>query len=73
VAYADPYVPTIEFGNQVLYSVGLTPELLCSVDCVVVLTDHSGFDYAMIAAHSPLIVDSRNAFKDFPRLHIVRL
>jgi len=72
VSYADPYVPEIELGSQLLGSVELTPAALQSTDCVVVLTDHSTFDYAMIVAHSPLIVDSRNALKGFSASHILR-
>jgi len=37
---------------------------LQSMDLVVVLTDHSKFDYAMIAKFSPLIFDTRNALSD---------
>jgi UDP-N-acetyl-D-glucosamine dehydrogenase len=73
VQYADPYVPTVELNGHALRSVDLTPEVLHSMDCVVVLTDHSAFDYGMIVAHSSLIVDSRNALKDFLNPHILRL
>ncbi len=73
VSYADPHVPTVELGDQLLQSVQLTPAVLQFTDCVVLLTNHSTFDYAMIAAHSPLIVDSRNALKDFSASHILRL
>jgi len=44
----------------------LTPSLLQSMDCVAVLTDHSKFDYAMVAKFSSMILDTRNALKDFP-------
>jgi UDP-N-acetyl-D-mannosaminuronate dehydrogenase len=32
---------------------------------VLILTNHSRFDYAAIAAHAPLVVDTRNAMKAF--------
>jgi UDP-N-acetyl-D-glucosamine dehydrogenase len=35
------------------------------MDCVVVLTDHSNFNYEMISAESRLVLDCRNALKDF--------
>ena len=73
VDYSDPYVPSIELGGQVMKSIDLTPEVLQSMDCVVVLTDHSAFNYAMVATHSSLIVDSRNALRDFPEPHVIRL
>lgn len=65
VCYADPYISQLEFGGEVLTSMELNPTLLNSVDCVVILTDHSSFDYAMVVSHSPLILDCRNALKDF--------
>jgi UDP-N-acetyl-D-glucosamine dehydrogenase len=30
-------------------------------DCVLIVTDHSAFDYDLIAEHAKLIVDTRNA------------
>ena len=48
-------------------SIELTPNLLQSMDCVAILTDHSAFDYSMVAKFSSMILDTRNAFKDFPR------
>jgi UDP-N-acetyl-D-glucosamine dehydrogenase len=73
VSYSDPYVPEIQIGGSLLRSVELTPAVLQFTDCVVILTDHSVFDYAMIVAHGPLIVDSRNALKNFLAPHISRL
>jgi len=67
VAYHDPFVPVLRIeddhggeGRQ-LRSVDLSDRELASADCVVIVTDHSGFDYAMIAEHSPALVDARNA------------
>jgi UDP-N-acetyl-D-glucosamine dehydrogenase len=51
----------------------LSPEVLRSQDCIVILTDHSKFEYDMIAAHSLLIVDSRNALRTFLSPNILRL
>ena len=73
VQYSDPYVPRLELGGEVLRSVEPTPELLRSTDCVVVLLDHEGFDYGAIAAHSRLVLDGRNALKEFSGRHILRL
>lgn len=73
VSYADPYVPTLGLGERVLQAVELTPRVLRSMDCAVVLTDHSAFDYALLVAHSPLIIDCRNALSAFLESHIVRL
>ena len=42
----------------------LTPEFLAGLDCVLIATDHSACDYAMIVRHAPLVVDTRNATRD---------
>jgi UDP-N-acetyl-D-glucosamine dehydrogenase len=65
VSYSDPYVAKVDIDGKILASAGLTPRLLQSMDCVVILTDHSVFDYAMIAADSPLVLDCRHSLKDF--------
>jgi UDP-N-acetyl-D-glucosamine dehydrogenase len=44
-----------------MHSVELTPENLKKYDAVVVVTNHKGFDYAAIAQHAKLVVDTRNA------------
>lgn len=73
VSYSDPYVPRIELDGKTLTSITLDPGVLQSMDCVAILTDHSAFDYATIAAHSSLILDSRNALKDFSAVNVVSL
>ena len=42
-------------------------------DCVVITTDHTGFDYAEVLANAKLIVDTRNALKGVVSDKIVRL
>ena len=42
-------------------------------DCVVVVTDHTGVDYAAVLDAAPLIVDTRNALKRFQSPKIVTL
>jgi UDP-N-acetyl-D-glucosamine dehydrogenase len=73
VSYSDPYVPKVESGGEILVSTNLTPQLLQSMDCVVILTDHSAFDYAMVAAHSPLVLDCRNSLRNFSGSNILSL
>jgi UDP-N-acetyl-D-glucosamine dehydrogenase len=65
VSYSDPYVSKVEIGGEILASANLTPQLLQSMDCVVILTDHSVFDYRLIAAASPLVLDCRNSLRNF--------
>ena len=61
VAYADPHVSSFRAGDVELKAVALTDAELRCADCVVVLTDHSDFDYEAVARHSSLIVDTRHA------------
>jgi UDP-N-acetyl-D-glucosamine dehydrogenase len=48
-------------------------EAAVQADCVVVVTDHSVFDYAALVENARLIVDTRNALKGFVSDTIVRL
>jgi UDP-N-acetyl-D-glucosamine dehydrogenase len=73
VSYSDPHVPRVEIGGEFLVSVSLTAQLLRSIDCVAILTDHSAVDYSMLVAESSLILDCRNALKDFPGSNIIPL
>ncbi|TAK08408.1 nucleotide sugar dehydrogenase [bacterium] len=73
VHYADPHVPSLEFNGRVIKSINLIPEILQSMDCVVVLTDHSTFDYEMVAVYSSLIVDTRNVLKDSSGSNVICL
>ncbi|HEY9166332.1 MAG TPA: nucleotide sugar dehydrogenase [Candidatus Kryptonia bacterium] len=61
IVYNDPYVPEIRVDGKVFKSVKLTPRLLKKMDCVVITTDHSSYDYDMIVKNSRCVVDSRNA------------
>ncbi len=67
VAYSDPNVPVFPKMRQhsfELSSVELTPESVASHDVVVLLTDHSGFDYDMIRQHARLLVDTRGKYRE---------
>jgi UDP-N-acetyl-D-glucosamine dehydrogenase len=73
VFYMDPFVPRIEVMGEIFESVSLTSNFLGSMDCVVILTDHSNVNYEMIAAESRLVLDCRNALRDFPRENVTVL
>lgn len=68
VQYNDPHIPVLppmrHYPNLRMASQELTPEYLRDQDCVVVVTDHSAYDWTWIAEHAPLIVDTRNALND---------
>ncbi|MEO0005140.1 MAG: nucleotide sugar dehydrogenase [candidate division WOR-3 bacterium] len=63
VGYVDPYVPEIVIRGKKFKSCTLTEKVLHRADCVLILTDHSCFDYDLILRESRLILDTRNAIK----------
>jgi UDP-N-acetyl-D-glucosamine dehydrogenase len=70
VDYSDPHCPETWAGRKhdlQMKSVPITPESVKSYDCVLVSTNHSAFDWATIAKHARLVVDSRDALRPFHR------
>jgi UDP-N-acetyl-D-glucosamine dehydrogenase len=66
VEYSDPHLPvfpTLREHKFDLSSIAITASALCTYDCVLLATDHDKFDYELIAAHAPLIVDSRGRYR----------
>ena len=72
LSYTDPYVPTFHEHDLCLQSIA-EKDLLNDIDCAVICTDHSAFDYAAMPARFPVIVDTRNALKGNPAKNIFRL
>lgn len=70
LSYNDPHIPALpqmrHHNVPDLQSQELTPEYLAGQDCVLISTDHSTYDFAFIAEHAPLIVDTRNACHNVP-------
>ncbi len=71
LSYSDPHVPILHLDGTEL--VGQPDEAAASADCVVIITDHSAFDYKALVERAPLIVDTRNALKGINSGKIVRL
>jgi UDP-N-acetyl-D-glucosamine dehydrogenase len=67
ISYNDPHIPVLpvmrHFDVPRLASETLTPEYLSSLDCALIATDHTAYDYDFIVRYAPLVVDSRNATK----------
>jgi UDP-N-acetyl-D-glucosamine dehydrogenase len=64
VSYNDPHVPALprmRHHSIRLESEPLTPEFLAAQDCVLIVTDHSAYDFEAIVRHAALVVDTRNA------------
>ncbi len=72
VTFSDPYVPRLKFDGLELESEDLIASA-SAADCVVIVTDHSKFDYRELVASSNLVVDTRNALKGMESPKIVRL
>jgi UDP-N-acetyl-D-glucosamine dehydrogenase len=77
LAYTDPHAPALRGrdwpGKVDMTAVALTPTELARHDCVVILTNHSAFDYDAVVQHAALIVDTRNALGPDAGMHVVRL
>ena len=64
VSYNDPYFPKVGHGRK--YNLQMTCAPLANLgqyDCVLIVTDHSDYNYKWIVEESQLVVDSRNATK----------
>lgn len=61
VSYHDPYIPSLKHDGWQLNSVQNLMEEVERADCVVIITNHSQYDYPAILEKSKLIVDTRNA------------
>ena len=73
VLYNDPYFPTVGRGRHYDLNMTCTPlDDLEQYDCVLIMTDHSAYDYREIVSKSLLVVDSRNATKGIRSAKIVR-
>jgi UDP-N-acetyl-D-glucosamine dehydrogenase len=72
ITYSDPYVPKIQLDHRQLSSAD-SLMMTAEADCVVVVTDHAKFNYPGILERAKLIVDARNAFKNYSSDKIVRL
>ena len=71
VSYNDPYFPRVGRGRHYDLDMTNTPlENLGQYDAVLIVTDHSSYDYKAIVDQSQLIIDTRNATKhiDSPKI-----
>jgi UDP-N-acetyl-D-glucosamine dehydrogenase len=68
LSYNDPYIPQLpsmrHYQVPELTSQNLTPEYLASQDCILIVTDHSSYDFSFITQHAALIIDTRNATRN---------
>ncbi|MEE2825722.1 MAG: nucleotide sugar dehydrogenase [Planctomycetota bacterium] len=67
LSYCDPHIPRLprmrSFDVPEMESSEMTAEYLAGLDCALIATDHTAFDYDFLVQHSQLVVDTRNATK----------
>jgi UDP-N-acetyl-D-glucosamine dehydrogenase len=73
VSYHDPYFPFIGKGRKYDLQMKRSElENLGQYDCVLIVTDHSDYDYRRIVQEAQLVVDTRNATKGIENPKIIR-
>ena len=73
VFYNDPYVPDLNEEGIDLQSSDITDDLLKAADCVIIITNHSSYNYDEIADKTDILFDTRNATKGLNKTNIVKL
>jgi UDP-N-acetyl-D-glucosamine dehydrogenase len=63
VRFHDPFVKEVRTDGAAYRRSPLTPKSLRRADCVLIVTDHSAYDYRWIASHARAVLDTRNATK----------
>jgi len=61
VSYHDPYIPRIKHDDWIIDSITNLDNAVKKADCVVIVTNHSAYDYVSLLKNAQLIVDTRNA------------
>jgi UDP-N-acetyl-D-glucosamine dehydrogenase len=73
VSYHDPYFPVLEKSRKYDLRLRCVPlENLAAYDCVLIVTDHSSYDYAGIVHEAQLVIDTRNATRGIKASNVVR-
>jgi len=73
VEYNDPFFPSVGQGRKYRLNMTCTPlEAIPEFDCVVIVTDHSQYDYRGIVDKAKLVIDTRNATKGIESPNLVR-
>jgi UDP-N-acetyl-D-glucosamine dehydrogenase len=73
VSYNDPFLPFVGRGRKYdLQMKSVSLDNLGQYDCVLIVTDHSAYDYTRLVREAQLVVDTRNATKGIQSPNIVR-
>ncbi|WP_155590682.1 nucleotide sugar dehydrogenase [Lysinibacillus cavernae] len=69
----DPLIETVVVDNWKTNTVPLTEELMLRADAVLILTNHTNINYALIDEHAALIFDTRNTYFSFENVNYYKL
>jgi UDP-N-acetyl-D-glucosamine dehydrogenase len=61
VTFNDPHVSVFREDGHEYHSVALTAESLAAADAIVIVTDHTAYDWQLVVDNAHLVVDTRNA------------
>ncbi|MBS4206752.1 nucleotide sugar dehydrogenase [Bacillus sp. FJAT-50079] len=64
VVAIDPHVKSFKLDNEIIETISLSEAAIIDADLTLILTDHSAFDYELIARSSKAIFDTRNVMRD---------
>ncbi len=74
VDYVDTYVPFfINYNKRKISRKKITKSMIKTYDIIILLTNHSNFDYQLFADNAKMIFDTRNGFKAFEYSNIIKL
>ena len=73
VVYHDPFVPRFSVSGREVPSVQLTAEEVAAADAVLIVTNHRGVDYDLVAEKADLVLDTRNVLSGVGRENVVLL
>jgi len=73
VVYHDPYVPDFVVNGTAIPSCDLSEDSCAKADVVLIITNHKNVDYDLVVRSADLILDTRDALKDFANDKVVRL
>ena len=73
VTFSDPFVASVREGGLAIDATAAEQALSDGIDCAVITTNHSAFNYEDIVQRAPVVVDTRNALKHADGDHIFRL
>ncbi len=65
IDYYDPYIPKVNVNSNTINSISeINSSVIESYDIILITTDHSVFDFDMIAKSSKIVIDTRNSCKN---------